>query len=72
MQVAAVYGGIVRAVYAVRGWDEAEHPKGKRKRFRPSGGLQPQSPLLGARVVDKDGTCITDFMYGREKSYAGF
>jgi hypothetical protein len=72
LQVAAVYGGIVRAVYAVSGWDEAEHPKGKRKRFIPNGGFQPRSPLLGARVVDKDGVCITDFMYGREKAYAGF
>ena len=72
LQVAAVYGGIVRVVYGVSGWDEADHPKGKRKRFIPDTGIIPWSPLLGARVVDKDGDCITDFLYGREKAYAGF
>ena len=72
LQVAGVYGGIVRVVYGVSGWDEADHPKGKRKRFISDTGVIPWSPLVGARVVDKDGNCITDFLYGREKAYAGF
>lgn len=72
LQVAGVYGGIVRVVYAVNGWDEADHPKGKRKRFISDTGMVPHSPLIGARVVNKEGECITDFLYGKEKSYAGF
>ena len=72
LQVAGVYGGIVRVVYAVNGWDEADHPKGKRKRFISDTGMVSDSPLIGARVVNKEGECITDFLYGKEKSYAGF
>ena len=72
LQIAGVYGGIVRVVYAVNGWDEADHPKGKRKRFISDTGIIPWSPLIGARVVNKDGDCITDFLYGKEKAYAGF
>jgi hypothetical protein len=72
LQVAGVYGGIVRVVYAVNGWDEADHPKGKRKRFISSAGMVPESPLIGARVLNRDGDCITDFLYGKEKAYAGF
>ena len=71
-QVAGVYAGIVRVVYDVEAWAEEAHPKGKRKRFVASREALADSPLVNARVIDDRGVCITDFLFGKEKAYAGF
>lgn len=69
-QIVGCYAGLGRVVYNVSGWDSAPHPKGPRKQFRAMG-RNTTSPLIGARVVTPDGNCLTQFMYGKEKTYGG-
>ena len=71
VRVAGVFAGIVRTCYRVSGWEEADHPKGPRKRFILER-EEAESPLIGSQVIANDGSVLTAFLYGREKAYAGF